>query len=397
MVTVVFIADDAVHPTTSGGRVELRGELRALAAAGADVHLVAFHRESVDAADRERTAALVASATFVPRASFGAATVRHPLLPFQISSRRLPNSTALTVAGRLRGARPDAILASHEWTLPAARELARRSASPPIVLRSHNDESAYYRSLARHASGRKRLYLGAESRRIDAALRRSSMWRGVRAIAPISADDAPGYAALGVPVVVVPPVFETSPVPPRRRPLDRRTIGFVGALDSAHTAEGLKWFVTSVFAPMRGRHDAWELIVAGRRSDADLRRFLQTRPGVRFLGEVDDPVRVYDEARVFVNPIFSGSGVNMKVGAPLARGIPVVTTTWGARGLSSLGAALWCADDADDMIAALTRLLVDDAECSRRGAAGAAAVSAHRPEAVGAALLDLVRSVRTPA
>jgi len=389
MPTIVFVADDAIHPITSGGRLELHGELRALRIAGVTVHLIVFHRERISAEDRGRTSELVESVTFVPRVDFTRATIRRPLSPFQLSSRALSATTAAAIVAGA-GGEIDAVLASHEWTLPTAQLVSEHAGGAPILLRSHNDESAYYRSLARHARGPKRVYLWAESVRIRVALARRSLWRGVRAVAVISSADAGCYARLGVPVTTVPPTFEVSPAPRRSTPLARRSVGFVGALDSSHTEEGLRWFVREVFAPLHAQDPTTELIVAGRRASEDLTRQLQDQAGVEFLGEIDDPLVVYAAARVFVNPIFSGSGVNMKVGPPIALGLPVVSTSVGARGLDVLSTTMTITDDAELMRRAISMLLDDDGLCAHRSMAGARALAFHQPAVTGALLRDLL-------
>ncbi|WP_191966642.1 glycosyltransferase [Microbacterium testaceum] len=393
MPQIVFVSDDAVHPVTSGGRLELLGELRALSAAGIVVHLVAFHREAVPAEDQERTSELVASATFVPRRGFVASTLRDPLHPFQLSSRSVSSGVVTEVIRAAQG-RVDAVLASHEWTLPAAQRFASAVGDVPILLRSHNDEAAYYQSLAEHATGAKRLYLRGESRRIDRALRERSLWRGVIAAAVISPADGEAYARVGVPVSVIPPTFDTVAPHARDLPLPDRSIGFVGALDSSHTEQGLRWFVDEVFAALHGGDSSTRLVVAGRRASPLLRGHLEQTPGVVFLGEVDDPATVYERARIFVNPIFSGSGVNMKIGPPIAHGLPVVTTTVGARGLSTLRPALTIADDASTMRRRISMLLRDDALCHELSRVGTAVLRSHRPETTGLLFRDLLADAR---
>lgn len=391
MPTIVFVADDAIHPINSGGRLELHGELRALASAGFEVHLVVFHREEIADDDRRRTAELVASAHFVERVGFVRATIRHPLQPFQISSRVLSQEVlrdVVRVAGEV-----DAVLASHEWTLPAAQRVAAAFAAPPVLLRSHNDESAYFRSLTRHAVGVKRAYLLFESRRVDAALANPALWRGVRGVAVISAADAPAYRRAGLDVTIIPPTFVAEAAVTRVAPLARRSIGFVGALDSSHTEEGLRWFVSEVFSPLHADDPLTELVIAGRRASAELADLLASRDGVRFLGEVDDPAEVYSAARIFVNPIFSGSGVNMKVGPPMAHGLPVVTTSLGARGLSALEPALTTADDPEEMRRCVTRLLNDDAACAEVIHVGLRALESHSPAVTGALFARLISTV----
>jgi glycosyltransferase involved in cell wall biosynthesis len=56
-------------------------------------------------------------------------------------------------------------------------------------------------------------------------------------------------------------------------------------------------------------------------------------PGVRMTGYVEDLGPIYERASVMVAPLFFGAGTSIKLLEAFARGIPVVTTRTGTRGL----------------------------------------------------------------
>lgn len=77
-----------------------------------------------------------------------------------------------------------------------------------------------------------------------------------------------------------------------------------------------------------------DFLVAGRVCNAFEGRPL---PGhVKLLGAVDDPTKIdlLQGCDVAINPMFSGGGTNLKMLEYLSAGLPTVTTTTGARGLS---------------------------------------------------------------
>jgi glycosyltransferase involved in cell wall biosynthesis len=121
---------------------------------------------------------------------------------------------------------------------------------------------------------------------------------------------------------------------------------FVGTLSWPANFEGARWLVGEVWPHVRRQNAELELWVAGGGLSARARAKL-TGEGVRLLGFVEDLGAVYDAARVAALPLLQGSGVAMKVLAAMREGLPVVTTTRGARGLGIReGEQALVADDA---------------------------------------------------
>jgi glycosyltransferase involved in cell wall biosynthesis len=75
------------------------------------------------------------------------------------------------------------------------------------------------------------------------------------------------------------------------------------------------------------------------------------------LGRVQDLAAVYRRADVVVNPVRGGTGLNVKTIEALGRGMPVVTTPSGARGLEAgAGTAFLVADSSPGLAAAVVRV-----------------------------------------
>lgn len=354
---LIVITDDALYPTNSGGRSALLGECEALLAAGCELTLVVSHRNAISAADVSRHERLVSKALFISRSGFARTTMLHPRSPYQLQSRgRLAPEVALKLG------RPDTIgvIASHEWTIPLAKSVAG-PLGLQVILRSHNDEVAYMHALARSASGVRKMYCWAEAVRLRAMLK--GIYAGIGGVAVLSDADANSYRAYGLEPKHVPAVlFRRHDIAPsdQHLPPDNERLLFVGALDMPQAVEGLRWFCNHVLPRIRSSMPEAVLDVAGRRPDRELAQFLNSQEGVRFHGEVEDLEGLYANTRVFINPVFSGSGVNMKVGPPASRGIPIVTTLTGARGLEHLAPGFSIADDDATFASSCTSLLSDD-------------------------------------
>lgn len=388
---VVVVTDDVIFPSNSGGRQELLGECLGLMSAGCIVSLVVSHRlELSDQAEVDHKA-LTPEVFFTRRRGFLGSFLRHPFKPYQISSRvfaRRPLEHFLAgdpIAG---------VIASHEWTIPLAKEIAR-SLGVPLILRSHNDELAYMKALASNATGLRRLYFALEKWRLRPMLKR--LYGSVNSVAILSESDRAVYESYGVETYYVPPVLSSAssyttdhgsgmPSP--------NSLLFVGALDMPQTAAGIRWFCEKVFPLIRTALPEAELHIAGRRAPNRLAQYLLSVPGVIYHGEVKDLGPLYNKAAIFINPVFEGSGVNMKVGPPAERGIPIVTTTIGARGLDKLLGGLEVADEPDSFSSSCVRLLTDNRLWLEKSVSARNCIREYSASAVGMMLLDLLCKAR---
>ncbi|GEM_PF-6036714 len=123
---------------------------------------------------------------------------------------------------------------------------------------------------------------------------------------------------------------------------------------------GLRWFLEEVFPQLRCRNPQVTLHVAGSVCD-----MIPNAPdGVFLLGMVDDIRAVVRSHRVFICPVFNGTGFNVKVLEALAWGMPFVVTTMALRGLRNTpGPELPVADDPASFLTQIELLLSSDKAC----------------------------------
>jgi len=339
---VLVLAPEPLFPSNSGGRIDALTVARALKSLGHEVHVRCFRHQF----EKEFEPVEFDSYATIQRKSFFRATMAKPLTPYQISSRDdLPWFPT--------ECRVDAVVAIQEWVLPMAREVAQ-VAGAMLFLRVANDEAAYLASLARdEASWKKKTYLWLEASRSRSLLRRANFYRGITHSWPISQESTPqGLAA----TVLAPVLYQEALVDAR---FGRESVLFIGALDVAHTLKGVQWFVDNVWPLVRAQIPTATFLVGGRGCDRVHVRSVLAAEGVELLGELDDPTRFYEKASVFVNPVLSGSGVNMKVGPPASAGMPYVTTPVGARGVPHLAEGMSIQDSAAGFAQEVLKLLED--------------------------------------
>ncbi len=101
--------------------------------------------------------------------------------------------------------------------------------------------------------------------------------------------------------------------------------------------------------------DFWRLYTKSNSPDAEI-----PPSPVNVTGYLADPLAVIKAASVFIVPLFSGSGMRVKILDAWRWGLPVVSTTIGAEGIHYRdGDNILIADDKENFAAAVCRILTD--------------------------------------
>lgn len=135
------------------------------------------------------------------------------------------------------------------------------------------------------------------------------------------------------------------------------TLLFVGNFRHAPNLSGLRFLIHKVLPALLAGRPSVELVVVGAYPPPEV-ELLCRRPGVRLLGMVPEIREVLARYALFLCPIFSGSGVRVKILEAFAAGIPVISTPLGAEGLDVTdGQELRLARGARQFISAIIELL----------------------------------------
>lgn len=130
-------------------------------------------------------------------------------------------------------------------------------------------------------------------------------------------------------VVAVPPTFPGAlehAMRDRSTPGHPIRLGFLGALSWWPNAEAVDWLLTRVMPQLDG---IAELHLFG----GNTRGLGAGRTGVEVHGFVADIDEVWRSMDIFICPMFSGGGCNVKFAEAVFRGKPVLATRFAARGL----------------------------------------------------------------
>lgn len=144
-------------------------------------------------------------------------------------------------------------------------------------------------------------------------------------------------------------------------------VAFVGNFGYTPNVDSLKLITTQVLPSLE---DSIKLIAVGKAPADIVGQYESNR--VSFTGAVDD-LRPYIKAcNVFLAPIAYGSGIKTKILEAMAMGIPVVTNSIGAEGITAVnGVDFFVTDDFAEMARIVNDLMHNPDKAQKVGHAGA--------------------------
>jgi hypothetical protein len=107
---------------------------------------------------------------------------------------------------------------------------------------------------------------------------------------------------------------------------------FLGNLHTPSNCFGVEWFLSEVVPRLERRTPSLRICIAGSAPSPRIRTLLLRPPSITTQFDVSDPAKLLSSARVLINPVFAGSGVNVKSAEMLFFDSPIVTTRVGVRG-----------------------------------------------------------------
>ncbi|MCU0605876.1 MAG: glycosyltransferase family 4 protein [Candidatus Edwardsbacteria bacterium] len=112
------------------------------------------------------------------------------------------------------------------------------------------------------------------------------------------------------------------------------SLSFMGLLNYSPNEEGLLRFIRNIFPAVVSQYPDVTFRIIGSKPTAEIRKAVAAHNDrIVLAGFVEDYRSAVCQTEIFIAPIYSGSGVNVKIIDALALGMPVVTTTTGADGL----------------------------------------------------------------
>lgn len=217
--------------------------------------------------------------------------------------------------------------------IPAIRAHSRAR----IVLRAHNIEHLIWQRISEETKNPvKKWYIGHLARTLKNYEQTIVPYvDGILAITPTDAAYFKGLFPEKIPnssfITDLP--FGLNPAKYRddQRETEFPSLFSLGSMNWIPNQEGLRWFLDQVWPDVHRQFPALKYYIAGREmpgwiSALDL-------PNVVVLGEVEDASAFIASKAIMIVPLFSGSGIRVKIIEGMAAGKTIISTSIGAEGI----------------------------------------------------------------
>lgn len=236
----------------------------------------------------------------------------------------------------------------------------RKYSGAKIVYRAHNIEHEIWERTALLSGGLKYLYLKLLAKRIKKFER--GFMNQYDLLVPITERDGIILNKLGNnrPMHVSPTGIDTRVLIPHSKNLEHPSLFHIGSLEWAPNQEGLIWFIEKCWPEIHEKFPGLKFYIAGRKAPDWLVRYFNA-PNIVFLGEVDDAYQFMNSKSIMVVPLFSGSGMRIKIIEGMALGKPIVSTPIGTEGIATRsGTNILIAENEKEFISDIERLITDE-------------------------------------
>jgi len=272
------------------------------------------------------------------------------------------------------------------YYLPVVQNLAPHL---PVIMRTHNIEHAiWYRVADEEKNPFKRYLLALLARRLERF--EYQMLPRFDAIASISPADTQIMKNKGrMPEIMTLPVGVNTDKYPYTPPDNTTTpnLFFIGSLDWLPNRLGLQWLFEKVMPLVQQTYPQVQLMVAGRNAPPDF--LTQQISGVQIIGEVPNAITFMQEQGIMLAPLFSGSGMRVKIIEGMALGKPIVATSIAAEGIGcQSGVDILIADEPQAFAQYICQLLSDLQFCRQLSANARTFVHKHHNNSVLVAQLE---------
>jgi glycosyltransferase involved in cell wall biosynthesis len=194
----------------------------------------------------------------------------------------------------------------------------------------------------------------------DFSSREMEVYRRADVLLTISEDDRKAFLGTD-------PTLRTGAMPmiaaigPAGLPFaDRQDVLFLANFDNPANRDAIDWMLSEIWPSVRKDLPAANLALVGNNLPPKLGA---SQPGIRRVGYIADLAPVFGQCRIAASPVRFGTGIKTKNLLALAHGLPLVTTTVGADGLSlAHNQTALIADSARDFSAAVVSAYTNETQ-----------------------------------
>jgi glycosyltransferase involved in cell wall biosynthesis len=244
----------------------------------------------------------------------------------------------------------------------------RKYSNAPCVLRQHNIEYKIWETLAQHDGNMlKRSYLRLLASRLKKyEVSMLNLFDGITVFTQTDSDMLRADNCQ-IPIGIFPFGINTEKLIINQENLEMPSVFHLGSMDWMPNQEAMNWFIQEVWYDLSADYPTLHFYLAGRNIPLEFYDY-NNQNNIRVLGEVEDAIRLMNDKAIMIVPLFSGSGIRVKILEGMALGKCIVSTNLGAQGIDAVdGEHILIANTAEEFRAKLDYLLKNPREIKRIG------------------------------
>lgn len=338
---VLVFSPDTPYPPNRGGRADIWRRIEAFVALGHSVMLVHLTDPTNADSSNEANLSVIESVVDI-RESF---PIRRNLyltvkqlaralwVPWHVATRVPDFKRRIQIIKSIRSFKPDVLWLDGPWFGVLAKDVAA-DLNIPLLYRSHNVEHRYIRGQAKVAVRiRDRIAwslacIGLEKYEYDLLNLATSIF-------DISVEDMKYWQSRGIDKIKWLPPLPHVVTEGQGKEAIYSDVLFTGNLSTPNNVRGVEWLIVEVLPLVLKELPNLHFTVVGSNPTEFVLDLLSSAENVDISFNVPDTTPYLAGAKVLVNPVATGSGVQVKMLDMLMTDAPIVTTSQGVFGLPS--------------------------------------------------------------
>jgi len=209
-------------------------------------------------------------------------------------------------------------------------DTVRKYSSAKIVYRSHNIEHKIWETqILREKNILQKTYVSFQIKRLKNE--EIQFWNKVDHISSISEKDSALIKQYSPVKTETLGLYCEAKILAQKNSGNKTDFFHIGAMDWLPNQQGLSWLLKNVWSTFTANMPSTKLHIAGRGMSEELRNL--KAPGLINNGEVADATAFMNTHKIMLVPLFSGSGIRVKIMEGMALGKCIITTSIGAEGI----------------------------------------------------------------
>jgi len=239
-------------------------------------------------------------------------------------------------------------------------DIVSKKSNALLVLRQHNVEWKIWETLSQQeVSKLKRWYLHKLAEQLKQY--EQKMLNNFDVLVPITQNDIDKFIQMGlnIPYCISPAGIDTAKFSGYKNVNQHPIVFHLGSMEWLPNQDAMQWFLNCVWPKVLAEVPDAQCEIAGRGMPDT---FFKTKFANTLVhGEVENAQEFMKDKSIMIVPLFSGSGIRIKILEGMAMGKAIVTTSLGVQGIACENRKhLLIADDADTFAAAVVSLLKDE-------------------------------------